>query len=337
MLKVGNKYIEDDMWSIVKKLKHYLAENGITRFNDMQNQGSYIMCTCPNSNHKSGQERNPSCGILKRDEGERLQGWVHCFACGYTMSFDEMISDVMGVNDDGEFGRKWLLDNFINILGNERTFSLDLNRDTHKDKIYYISDEELDKYRYSHPYWAKRKIDEETCIRFDLGYDKETNSITMPCWDYQGRCIGVSLRAVDRKSFHLPKGVTKPIYLFNYAIKEGWKEIYLCESQINALYLNSLGYNACACFGTGSLQQAQDIVRYGIRSVVFCFDGDSAGRKGMQRMFDKIQNKVLCSYIEVPEGKDVNDLSAEEINLLIKNKKSMFLTNFKNFQKKIKK
>ena len=327
MLRVGNKYIEDDMWSIIVKLRKYFADNDITRFRDMQNQGSYIMCTCPNPKHKQGQERNPSCGILKRDEGDRRQGWVHCFACGYTKSFDEMISDVMGVNDDGEFGRRWLLDNFINVLSNERNFTLDLSRDTHKDKVYYVSDEELDKYRYTHPYWAYRKIDEATCIKFDLGYDKETRSITMPCWDYQGRCIGVTRRAASKtkKSFHLPEGITKPIYLFNFAIKEGWKEIYLCESQINALYLNSLGYHACACFGTGSVQQAEDIIKYGIRSIVFCFDGDSAGRKGMYRMFRKIHGKVLCSYIEVPEGKDVNDLDPEQIDRLMANKKSLHI------------
>jgi DNA primase len=141
----------------------------------------------------------------------------------------------------------------------------------------------------------------------------------MPCWDYQGRCIGVTKRKVENKWFYIPEGVTKPIYLLNYAIKESWRDIYLCESQINALYMNSLGYHACACFGTGSEHQAKDISKYGIRSVVFCFDGDSAGRIGRERMRKNISRNVLCSYIELPDGKDMNDLSPEEVHKIIQN------------------
>lgn len=325
MLRVGNKIIQAEMWDIIKELKAFFAKNDIDRFRDMQNQGSYIMCSCPNSLHKGGKENHASCGILKKDEGDKKAGWVHCFACGYTKSFDEMISDVMGVRDDGEYGRQWLLDNFINVDDNSRELNFDFERTEQKEEQHFVSDEELDQFRWSHPYWAKRKIDEQTCIKFDLGYDRATNSITMPCWDYYDRCIGVTRRTVVGKSFHLPEGVTKPIYLMNFAIKEGWKEVCLCESQINALYLNSLGYHACACFGTGSQQQAEDIIKFGIRSLVFCFDGDNAGRKGMNRMLHKLNGKILCSYIEVPEGKDVNDLSPEEIHELMKNKK---LCNF---------
>ena len=86
--------------------------------------------------------------------------------------------------------------------------------------------------------------------------------------------------------------------------------------------MNSLGYHACACFGTGTQQQADDIIKSGVRSVVFCFDGDNAGRTGVQKMYKKLGKRVMCSYIETPEGKDMNDLQPEEIANLIKNQKN---------------
>lgn len=321
MLRVGNKIIQADVWDIMKELKQYFAKNEITRFRSMQNKGNYIMTNCPNKAHKNGDEGHPSCGILKRDEDGKKSGWVHCFSCGYTHQFDEMISDVMGLDDGGEFGRKWLLDNFVNYTDDTREVNLDVCRNEEKPQQTYVTEEELDSYRWTHPYWSKRKINEETCIKFDLGYDKNTNSITMPVWDYQGRCIGVTKRTVHKKSFYIPEGVTKPVYLLNFALKENWKEIYLCESQINALYMNSLGYHSCACFGTGTEHQAEDLIKSGVRSIVFCFDGDKAGRTGILRMYNKIKNRILCSYIETPDGKDMNDLNPDEICELIKNQK----------------
>ena len=319
MLKVGNKIIDLDINSILQKLKEYLKQNNIERFRTTQNIGNYIMTNCPI--HKEGQERNPSCGILRVEEDGKPAGLVHCFACGYAKTFDEMISDVFNRNDGGEFGRQWLLDNFINYEDDSRDMKLDFDRTPQKEKYNIVTEEELDSYRYTHPYWQKRKIDEKTCIRFDLGYDRSTQSITMPVWNYNNECIGVTKRSVKYKRFHIPEGMLKPVYLLNYAIKEKWKTIYLCESQINALYLNSLGYTACACFGTGTEQQAEDIIRCGIRSVIFCFDGDEAGRKGRKRMYEKLNERVICTYVDLPEGKDVNDLSPEEIKKLMSEQK----------------
>lgn len=320
MIKFGNKVIDEDITVILKRLKEYLHKNGIERFRNMQNIGNYVMTNCPI--HKEGQERNPSCGILRVQEGEKPAGLVHCFACGYAKTFDVMVSDLFGRNDKGEFGRQWLLDNFVNYEDETRRFELNLERDKKPPEISFVSEEELDKYRYSHPYWAKRKIDEKTCIKFDLGYDIENKSITMPVWDMYGRCIGITRRRVDRKAFHIPEGMLKPVYLLNFAIKEQWKTIYLCESQINALYLNALGYTACACFGTGTEQQADDIKKSGVRSIVFCFDGDDAGRKGRKKMYERLNERVICSYVDLPEGKDVNDLSPEEVRNLLSETKN---------------
>ena len=76
----------------------------------------------------------------------------------------------MGIRDDGEWGRTWILENFINSDEFSRDIEIDLVET--KEEQHFITDAELDQYRYNHPYWQKRKIDEETMIKFDLGYDR---------------------------------------------------------------------------------------------------------------------------------------------------------------------
>lgn len=321
MLKIGNKVVQASITEIIEKFREYAFDNNIRVFDQIQHKGADIVVTCPNRNHKNMCERNPSCSIANKDIGSVKEGTVHCFSCGFKAFIDYTLSQAMGIHDDGEWGRNWILENFLNSEEYSRDIKLDIYGEE-DNKVNVVSEELLDTYRYNHPYWQKRKIDEATMIRFDLGYDINSKSITMPCWDYQGRCIGVTKRKVNSKWFHIPEGVTKPIYLLNFAIKEGWKEIYLCESQINALYMNSLGYHACACFGTGSEQQAKDLSKYGIRSVIFCFDGDDAGRRGRKRMRENLPPNILCSYIDLPEGKDMNDLSPEEVHEIVKTVKN---------------
>jgi DNA primase len=85
------------------------------------------------------------------------------------------------------------------------------------------------------------------------------------------------------------------------------------------LYLRSLGYDAIGLFGTGSYTQLDTLKRSGIRSYILCFDGDEAGRKGANRFKKHIGNDVFITDVLLPRGKDVNDLSAEELENLFQN------------------
>lgn len=47
------------------------------------------------------------------------------------------------------------------------------------------------------------------------------------------------------------------------------------------------------------------------------FDGDEAGDKGIQKFLQNIRKDVIINIIRVPRGKDINDLSYEEVEKLI--------------------
>ena len=161
MIEANGKQILTDVYDIVLELGKQLEANGIKRFYKTIRTRNNIMTCCPF--HKEGQERKPSFGILESD------GTCHCFACGWTGSLSEMISNCFGYNDLGRFGNKWLIQHFVTAEYGERTLDLDLSRGTKKKEVTYVSEEELDKYRWTHPYWAKRKITDERIIElFDL-------------------------------------------------------------------------------------------------------------------------------------------------------------------------
>ena len=85
---------------------------------------------------------------------------------------------------------------------------------------------------------------------------------------------------------------------------------------INTLYAHSIGYYALGLFGTGSYTQYRELKRSGIRKFTLCLDGDRGGRLGTKRFIEAMKEDVLIDVVEMPEGKDLNDLSKEEFESL---------------------
>lgn len=312
MLQVQGKQLNVSVENVLDVFKEYLQKRGIERFRDFKDIGKDIMTNCPI--HKNGQERKPSFGIHKDT------GMCHCFSCGYTASLGEMISNVLGYDDFGVKGEEWLLDNFINDVQEKRKqFNIEVNRDKDISDLPEISELELDRYRYIHPYMYKRKLTDEIINLFDVGYDKLTRQVTFPTYSIDGsKCIFIGRRSVDSKFFVLPKGENKPIYALDKVLKSGSKEIVICESIFNALTCWVYGKRcAVALFGTGSSYQLETLKKLPFRHIICAFDPDDAGRRGMQRLLDyfKDSNKLI-SYWRIPEGKDINDLTKEEFDNL---------------------
>ena len=75
-----------------------------------------VKITCPW--HKNGQESKPSCFVYaKRDNKEVYYGTCHCFTCGKAVPLYTLIGHCM--NEDDEFGKQWLIDNFGNVIEDE--------------------------------------------------------------------------------------------------------------------------------------------------------------------------------------------------------------------------
>lgn len=332
MIKAGNTYITADVEDIISKLKAVLETKGIERFYKNNDTPNNLMVCCPF--HKEGQERNPSMGILKSD------GTCHCFACGWVGSLSEMISNCFGYDDMGLYGDKWLIKNFLTLEVEERDdIELDMERNSRSNNSAYsnkkcISEEELDSYRYIHPYMYKRKLTDEIIELFDIGYDKKKQCLTFPVRDIDGNTLFIARRSVRTKYFNYPRGVEKPLYglyeLYktngeknykNSNLKGTWRHntIIICESMIDALTCWVYGKPALALNGLGNELQFKQLRNLPCRSLILATDNDKAGIDARLRISENVPNKIIYQYM-LPEGKkDINELSKEEFDNLFVN------------------
>lgn len=310
MIRLDKKEISADVYDILLQLREYISNrDNITMLKDIKDGPDNVMITCPF--HKHGEERRPSCGVSKIDKDSTPAGMVHCFTCGKTLFIDKLISTVLGYEDDGEEGRKWLLNNFdITLTRKIANKVLKRSKENNSEGIQYISERLLQEYRYYHPYMFKRGLTEEIINRYDIGYDKINDMITFPVRDRQGRCLFIAKRSVKGKMFILPSERDKPLYGV-YELNYNDPDLYICESFFNALTLAKWGMNAIAMMGTGSKTQYDLINRLPFRTIHLCLDGDFAGRMGTKKLLSNIVNTKIVLAHTLPEGKDVNDLDEE--------------------------
>lgn len=307
-LIVKNREISASAFDIILKLKKELNNHLLSNVID---RGDNVFVSCPF--HKGGRESHPSCGVYARkDNKEKEFGLVHCFTCGYSATLPKFIGDVF--NRDTECGEVWLANNFGNVLIDYFEPLGQINIGEQKRET--LDESILEKYDFYHPYMWKRGLTKEVVDKFRVGYDQETNSITFPIWNEYGALVGISKRSVETKKFDMEHGIEKPVYLLNYIKQCGITNVYVCESQINALTLWSWGYPAIAMFGTGSDTQYKILNRSGIRVYNLCFDGDDAGIKAIGRFRKNIYKDCFINVVKIPWGKDVNDLTKEEFDKL---------------------
>ena len=203
---------------IMYVLQRELRIEGSTLLKDIKTtryEHQDIVFTCPY--HKHGQESKPSCGITvvdKERNGRKIQaGTFGCFTCKKHGDITELISHCFGKNDGGVFGKQWILDHFNNYDVENREGFLHLFGKKEEKKQKYVTEEELQKYRYTHPYMYKRGLTDEIIDIFDVGYDKDFRlredlnpipCVTFPVRDYDGNVVFIARRSVKGKIFHYP-------------------------------------------------------------------------------------------------------------------------------------
>lgn len=332
MIKLQDTIIQSDTQSVLDMLKFDLAQHGVNRFHIFRNNGENVQTNCPF--HKGGQERKPSFGV----NGEIDK--CHCFSCGWAGTIEEMISELYGYQDEGKFGKRWLIKRFNtveietrpNILEgfNDRhnkysrqtdgiNIGIHSNISNHKsnnDSDRYITEQELNKYRYVHPYMYDRGLTDEIIERFDIGYDKERDCITFPIKDIEGRCVFVATRSTKRKFFGLPKGYDKPIYQAYHFRRGKYRTAYITESFLNCLTCWKYDKPAMAMIGTGNKKQYEILNSLPVREYILAFDPDEAGRKATERFRKNVHGKIIKELV-YSDNRDINDLQEEFLNCKI--------------------
>lgn len=312
MTTVDNVLFNTDVITILHDLHEELPDI----LNIIKDAGDNVMVQCPF--HKDGQETKPSCGIHKET------GLYHCFTCHEVGTLDEFISRCFNRDDWGIYGREWLRQHYQVVKTEDRPeLELEYNRKHLKRENYsYVPEIVLGQYRYIHPYMYQRKLTDDLIELFDIGYDKETDMITFPVRDVYGNCLFVARRSVKGKYFHYPHGAEKPLYGVYEINRLDYipDNVWVTESMFNCLTLWAHNIPAVALNGTGSKDQMKALAELPYRGVVLALDPDAAGRTGMNKIYNYLSkySYKLISTVDYKDDRDINDLSDEECEELIK-------------------
>ena len=323
----------------VVRILERLESLNLVRLNKIA--GDYYSVYCPF--HSNGQERRPSCGVLIHEQYRNGQlypeGWWHCFTCGIAKSMKQAVEDILSshpVSSDIREELNRLIGDDLAVESSHLVSSKEVDsiisrfaiKNIHQmsnKKVTYISEEELASYRYVVPYMYERKLTDQIINKYDIGVDmhfipyggkKEVPCITFPVRDKNGNVLFILRRAISSKRFFIPDDVQKPVYGI-YELPKGINTVVVCESCFNALTSVRYGKPAVALLGTGTPYQIEQLKRLGVSNFILALDPDEGGRRGTARLRKALKScAVVWSYVGIPEGKDINDLTEEEFNNL---------------------
>lgn len=153
-------------------------------------------------------------------------------------------------------------------------------------------------------------------------YDTFRNRIMFPIRDKRGRVVGFGGRVMDGSQ---PKYLNSPeTEIFHkgrelYGLFQARKihrdlaRIIVVEGYMDVVGLAQYGIkNAVATLGTAITENhIKELIRH-TQEIVFCFDGDRAGRQAAWRALETsigmLQDGVQCRFLFIPEGEDPDTL-----------------------------
>lgn len=172
-------------------------------------------------------------------------------------------------------------------------------------------------------FFSLRGIDHDTLKKFGIWWNGV--EIVIPIKDEKGKTLFNKYRrspeSNDGPKYRNEHGSTAT--LFNY--NPNAKTVIITESELDAVLLCSLGYDACSSTGGSSTFPKEWVILFENKKVYLCYDADTAGVKGavkIANLFPVDAEIKLISFDEYWKGKDVTEYlqnhKKEEFDVLIK-------------------
>lgn len=192
----------------------------------------------------------------------------------------------------------------------------------------------------------KKLLDTGLVIRNEGGslYDRFRDRIMFPIHDYRGRIIGFGGRILDQGE---PKYLNSPetvlfqkgheLYGLHQALQthRRLERIIIVEGYMDviALFQQGISY-AVATLGTATTTHHLHRLYRFTSDIIFCFDGDEAGRtaawRAAQTILPIMQDNLQIRFLFLPDGEDPDSLVRKEGKDNFENriKKAMSLSEF---------
>lgn len=183
-----------------------------------------------------------------------------------------------------------------------------------------VVESDLRQYQYRHVYCYDRGLDEETCVRYQLGFDQNDWMITFPIFALDGKLMAVKKRAVTSKVFQYLPTVDHAMALFGLNLVPPGAILWVCEGEFDAMYvdqmLRSYGFSDQGAIAlSGKHISDQVLPQLQAKSPVFfvlALDNDKEGQEALPKLHHKlveIAPSMKLQY-ESEKIKDPNESSA---------------------------
>ena len=267
-------------------------------------------------------DQKPSCEV------HRYEGIFYCFGCGKSGSFAKLIAEISGVSI-GEAKKQLLEADNVDVVVDEINRALDGEK---QKKIEYFSVKSFHKIfpkvmgTLGEGYLKTRKLSRNIIERFDLrwgesGVMKERGILPIyttkgKLLTYAGRAAKDGMQPKSRKA----RSAGKALYGLYELIREKKGRLpylIICEGEFDAMWLQQNGWNGVSSMGTAVLTEDQvALIRRHSELAVVSFDGDNAGRRAQKVAVRSLREILPTIEVAMPEGKDPNELSAKNLEVL---------------------
>jgi len=161
-------------------------------------------------------------------------------------------------------------------------------------------------------------------------YDRFRGRLMFPIHNFKGQVIAFGGRSIDEdnqpKYLNSPEtplfSKSKELYGLFHARKysRSIEHIIVVEGYMDVVSLHQHGVtNAVASLGTATTPQHIDILSKTSNNIVFCFDGDNAGKnaawKALNIALPKIKAGLIIKFMFLPDGEDPDSIIRKESKL----------------------
>ena len=312
--------------SLSMNVKHVLDTHGI----DYHETNRRFLVNCP-----FHPDDNPSAGLWLDS------GHFHCWGCDTTIDFVGYLMAALSITRHAALRIARADDDVSDMEDRIRAM---LRRDNDPFRYFKVTSfhdtyPAVTEGTYEWKYVTKgRAINSDMVHRFDMriGVKKYHGRVVLPIYNvegklvsYVGRSIRASVGLKTRKSrsphrtlFGLKEVVDNPEFS-TYLSSRSSLNLVLVEGEFDAIYLQQFGIAAVANMGTSSLTHEKiRLIRRYAKRLIISYDGDEAGHRAMYGtdkrggQFDQLRSFVPTITVPLPEGKDPNDLTEDEVEEL---------------------
>ena len=299
--------------------------------------GDQIRASCPLAHrHEKGKDSNPSFSVKIDDRGKSV---CYCFACGFSGTLLKLAREFGSVTAEefvkeheffeerpelNSFGKfNWHTHWAVRDVRIEKTKEEPFN----EDKVETIEWALIKNYLGKVPHYVlDRGINLETVKAFKLGYNERMQRVIIPSIDRRNRLVGYAMRSVGEPTGGFPKylfntGFQKSLFLFGeHLIVPERGDIVLVEGQFDVMKVYQAGFNVGGVLGSEfsdvQAMKVKEMLPPG-KKVIIMADGDKAGEKLMNKIYEKLKADVPVAKRIMDNGKDPGDLTEKQIGNFI--------------------